>query len=87
MPQVMIVCPVTERRVRIGMEAEVGPGFRRSVPHSGTVSCDACGRIHNWFRQEAVLEGVAAPRRRERPAPSAPGGIRYVLRPVDLAHR
>lgn len=87
MPNVMIMCPVTERRVPIGMEVEAGPRFRHGVPYSGTLRCGACGRFHAWYRAETVLEGVTDRRRRERPPVSTAPRIRYTLRQGDLAHR
>jgi len=87
MPRVMIVCPVTEQRVPIGIEVEDGPRFRRGVPHSGTVRCEACRRYHAWYRAETVLEGVATRQRRDRLTAPRATGIRYVLGPGDLAHR
>ena len=87
MSRVMIMCPVTERRVPIGLEVEAGPRFRRDVPHSGTVRCDACRRFHAWYRAETVLEGVTDRRPRERPTAPATTSIRYVLGPRDLVHR
>lgn len=84
MSRVMIVCPVTDRLVPTGHESELVSGFRRAVPQSGTLACDACGRAHNWSRPETVLDGARPGRRRARmrDAVSQPG-IRYVLRPVD----
>ncbi len=87
MPRVMIVCPVAERRVTIGIEVEAGPRSRSGVPHSGTVRCDACHRYHTWYRAETVLEGATDPRRQEAAtAPKTPG-IRYRLGQGDLAPR
>ena len=87
MPQVMIVCPVTERRVPVGLEVEAHPAFRRDLPSSGTVRCAACHRRHAWDRAETLLEGVSSRQRRERQTPASKSGIRYLLGPVDLARR
>jgi hypothetical protein len=82
--KVMIVCPVTERRVPIGLHVEATHAFRRHVPYSGSVRCEACGRTHSWYREETVLEGATAPGRRYRDVgPNVPA-IRYVFR-RDLA--
>jgi hypothetical protein len=62
---VMIVCPVTERPVPIGLQVRATRGFRRDVPKSGSVRCLACHRRHMWERQETTLEGVAASWRRD----------------------
>jgi len=87
MPKVMIVCPVTERRVPVGLEVEADRAFRRDLPTSGTVRCVACHRRHAWYRAETVLEGTASRQRLERPTPSTQSGIRYTLGPADLAAR
>ncbi len=60
MPRVLIICPVTERRVPTGLEADSGPAFRRRIPMSGSVRCEACHRFHSWSRPETSLEGVRA---------------------------
>jgi hypothetical protein len=81
---VMIVCPVTERRIPIGLQVEASHAFRRHVPYSGSVRCGACGRTHSWYRQETLLDDATASRRRYREVgPDAPA-IRYLFRP-DLA--
>jgi hypothetical protein len=81
---VMIVCPVTERRVPTGLWAEAANAFRRHLPYSGSVRCGACGRTHTWYRQETLLEGGTASGRRPRGVgPKAPA-VPYVFRP-DLA--
>jgi len=87
MSRVMIVCPVTERRVPTGLEVEPGTRSRRGIPESGSLRCDACHRTHSWYRAETVFDGVTDHRRQEpAAAPTAPG-IRYTLRQGDLAHR
>ena len=65
MPRVLLSCPVTERLVPTGYEVEAQPGFRRTLPRSTVLACRSCGRIHAWYRQEAVLEGVRRRQRRE----------------------
>ena len=88
MAQVMIVCPVTERRVPLGIEVEAGPAYRRHVPTSGTLRCVACHRVHSWYRAETVLEGTPGRQRIiERPARSTTTDVRYIMRRVDLAAR
>lgn len=57
MPRVMIICPVTERPVPTRFEVDAIAGFRRRLPESASLQCQACGRRHAWFRAEAVLEG------------------------------
>ena len=87
MPKVMIVCPVTERRVLTGLEVEPGTRSRRGLPDSGTLRCDACQRTHSWYRAETLFDGATV-RRNDKPAPkpTAPG-IRYTLGQGDLVHR
>jgi hypothetical protein len=81
---VMIVCPVTERRVPTGLQVDATHAFRRQVPYSGSVRCGACDRTHSWYRQETLLDGATTPGRRYREVePDAPT-IRYVFR-RDLA--
>jgi hypothetical protein len=83
MPRVLIICPVTERRVPTGLEADTGPAFRRRIPMSGSVRCEACHRFHSWSRPETSLEGVP-PSRRMRPSSDAhtQPRIRYLMRLV-----
>jgi hypothetical protein len=84
MTNVMIVCPVTELRIPIGLQVEATHAFRRRVPDSGSVRCGACGRIHSWYRAETLLDGAGSPGRRYRDVgPNGPA-LRYVFRP-DLA--
>ncbi len=84
MLKVMIVCPVTERRVPTGLEVEPGTRSRRSLPESGTLHCHACHRTHSWYRAETLFDGVIE-RRHDDPATkqTAPR-IRYTLRQDDL---
>ena len=81
MPRVLIICPVTEVRVPTGFEADLVPAFRRTIPQSGSVRCEACHRFHSWSRPETSLEGAPAGRRRRLPstADTAPR-IRYLMR-------
>ena len=65
MHRVLLVCPVTERLVPTGYEVEDRARFRRALPRSTVLQCGSCGRIHAWYRQEAVLEGAGRRLRRE----------------------
>ncbi len=82
MSRVMIVCPVTERLVPTRYEAEPGRAFRRRLPESGSVVCDACTRRHAWFRAETLLEGQPRPKTRLEVEPRSTQP-RWVLRHVD----
>jgi hypothetical protein len=82
--KVMIVCPVTERRIPIGVQVHATRAFRRELPHSGSVLCGACHRTHSWDRRETLLEGAPISRRRDGEIEPKVPTIRYVLR-RDLA--
>jgi hypothetical protein len=62
---VMIVCPVTERPVPVGLQVRPTRRYRSDLPQSGSVRCLACHRRHYWDRRETILEGATASWRRD----------------------
>ena len=88
MSRVMIICPVTEQPVPTRHEAEATSSFRRSLPESGSLTCEACGRRHSWFRPETLLEGQPRPNERRHRSTEAPSTQpRWVLRHVEMGRR
>jgi hypothetical protein len=84
----MIVCPVKELPVPTKSEVEATRAFRRSVPESGTIICEACGRRHSWYRPETFLEGEPMPRaRRQIGAPTTAPRSGWVMRQVEIGRR
>lgn len=88
MSRVMIVCPVTELSVPTKFEVDPSRAFRRELPESGVLVCEACGRRHSWHRTEALLEGQPAPSsRRHLGDPNAARRSGWVLRHVEIGPR
>ena len=65
MTNVMILCPVTERPVPVGLQVRPTRRYRSDLPQSGSVRCLACHRRHYWDRRETILEGATASWRRD----------------------
>jgi hypothetical protein len=55
MGRILIVCPVTGRRVATGL-AMTREEFERAVLSGNVARCPACGRIHAWTKRDALLE-------------------------------
>jgi hypothetical protein len=88
MSRVMIICPVTERPVPTRLEAEPVSSFRRSLPESGSLTCEACGRRHSWSRPETLLEGQPRPRgSRHHATEPRSAQPTWVMRHVEMGRR
>jgi hypothetical protein len=54
MERLIFVCPVTERRVDVGVETEINTLLRIRM-NKLRAECPACGQWHEWPVNEAYL--------------------------------
>jgi hypothetical protein len=59
MERLLFVCPVTDRRVDVGVETEINT-LLRIRENNIRAQCPACGRWHEWPVGEAFLPEPAA---------------------------
>lgn len=55
MARIMIKCPITGELVPTSMSADA-ESFQTSTFENNVVQCSACGGMHTWHGQDAVLE-------------------------------
>ena len=73
MPGIMITCPVTQRKVATGFEANEASFPEMSIPRR-RLRCPSCGKVHTWAKADAFLEGS-----QELLSSSTPEGGRQVF--------
>ena len=59
MERLMFVCPVTERRVDVGVETEISTLLRIRT-NTLRAQCPACGQWHEWPVNDAYLPEPAS---------------------------
>jgi hypothetical protein len=51
----MIKCPYTGKEIRTGVDAADQQSFEDAQFERTIVDCQACGRVHEWSKENAFL--------------------------------